>query len=143
MIMTNQTNSNNNKNNSLSGDKGLFQFLFPKIIENIENIYDIKLKVDHYILIEVFQRVEKLLKSYNLEDPNEAKKASAAAFWIRKLKPVSYENEVPLENYMPYINEISGLLFSIISYYTPKTNKNSNISTILRSLKNDRVLWFN
>lgn len=124
---------------NLSGDKGFFQSVFPRLVSISEKSYDVQLNVDNYIMVEVWQRVEKTLSLYNMDDPNEAKKASAVAFWIRKLKPVSYRVEVAIDKYNPYINEILGLIFSIIIYYTPKKGRLNNMSSLLKALQQDRV----
>jgi len=63
-----------------------------------EKKFDTKLLIDRAVLAEVEAMVSDTLSSFNIKTPNIAKVASSVAFWIRKLKPISYDYSNSAQN---------------------------------------------
>jgi hypothetical protein len=53
-----------------------------------EGVFRVKAYISRPIFDDVIARVNKGLEALKVEDPNSAKVAGIAAFWIRKLKPI-------------------------------------------------------
>jgi hypothetical protein len=67
--------------------------------------------LDQDILAEVEQRARDTVASYGKKDPNTAKVAGHIAFWIRKLKPISFVDGAPKK--FLAVNEAVSIIFAL------------------------------
>ncbi len=97
--------------------------IIKNITDTAENEFNIVLCCDMEIVKEVLLNASETLSDFEIEDPNLAKKASAFAFWFRKLKPI-HHNELSKNRYNA-INEYISLKIglSICSMYIDDTTK--------------------
>jgi len=72
-----------------------------------------------------------------MSEPNEAKISSSVAFWIRKLKPIHHSQDS--NEYYKFINELCGLLFSMMIYANDNRKNKININGLINIAKQDRI----
>jgi hypothetical protein len=82
------------------------------IVQYNEKKLDTSLTIDKEIVQEIQIMAQKSLDSFNQDEPNIAKVASAVSFWIRKLKPIGYDN-INIKNKVLHINELIGLMVGL------------------------------
>lgn len=91
--------------------KPSWQEILMKAAAAIERKYRVKLLVDEAILLEIGRFIADGLASLGFYSPNVAKVAGIAAFWIRKLKPLSIAPDSP--NHFLLANERAALLVGL------------------------------
>ncbi len=97
-----------------------WEVIIQEMADFCEQKFDTKLLIDRTILAEVEAMVEDTLRGFQISTPNIAKVASSLAFWIRKLKPISYDYAQGAQNHFLAINELVGLLVGLsicVRYY--------------------------
>jgi hypothetical protein len=78
-----------------------------QIAIDISTRLDLKIFVEDYILKEIEDRVYDSLRGLHIPRPNVAKIAGVVAFWVRKLKPFSYDaDETASGNKFHALNEL-------------------------------------
>ncbi len=86
--------------------------VFVRVVGEVESHYGLKLFIDATTIREVGERAGLSLESLNMDSvPNVAKVAGHVAFWIRKLKPVSFAPDSP--NHLTVVNELVSLLVGV------------------------------
>jgi hypothetical protein len=83
-----------------------------EIVNDMEIKLETSLTIDKEIVQEIEIMAQKSLDSFNQKIPNVAKIASVISFWIRKLKPIGYDN-INIINKVLHINEIIGLMVGL------------------------------
>ncbi len=111
------------------------EFIF--LIEKVEQSYSLSLVIDALVLDEINKQLEKTINRYNMSEPNEAKLSSSVAFWIRKLKPIHHAKDS--NGHYEFINELCGLLFSMMIYANDNRKNEINVSALINLAKEDRI----
>jgi len=92
--------------------------VFEQIVEWVEKNLDVSLIIDDEILQEANVFTSNSIASYKLDSPNLAKIAGCIAFWIRKLKPISFGPDK--KNKILCVNELVALLVGLSIYNSVK-----------------------
>lgn len=67
--------------------------ILQEISEWCEEKFDILLVIDNDIIKEIEAMVDITLDNFEMDNPNVAKVSSSVAFWIRKLKPIYFDEK--------------------------------------------------
>ena len=110
---------------------------FKFIVEEVANVYNLSLGIDSLVLDEINKQLEKTINRYNMAEPNEAKLSSSVAFWIRKLKPIHYEEDST--NHYDFVNELCSLLFAMMIYANDNRKNKIDINALISLVKTDRI----
>lgn len=85
--------------------------ILQEISEWCEDKFEISIVIDKDIIAEIEAMVDITLDNFEMDNPNVAKVSSSVAFWIRKLKPIYFDEKT--ENKFLAINELVGLLVGL------------------------------
>lgn len=115
--------------------------LLEQMADRISAAYKVDLILDEVIVAEIACRIEDSLNSLGAIQPNAAKIAGQAAFWIRKLKPLSMNPSS--KNYFRFANERAALSIglAICNKYKDDTSKANKIKLPARVF-HDWVIGF-
>ncbi|MBF0426743.1 MAG: hypothetical protein HQL66_13090 [Magnetococcales bacterium] len=85
--------------------------LFGEVAGDFERKCKLALMIDDDVINELIKRVQGTLSGYNLDRPSPAKIAGHLSFWIRKLKPISFDPRCD-RKYLA-VNEMVGILLGL------------------------------
>ncbi|MEA3314667.1 MAG: hypothetical protein U9Q30_02260 [Campylobacterota bacterium] len=103
--------------------------ILTEIAEYCENRFQTALVIDTDVLQEVELMAGITLDNFKITNPNVAKIASSIAFWIRKLKPIYFDENA--QNKFLAINELVSLLVGLSickRYFDDSSNTEFKIS---------------
>lgn len=82
-----------------------------RAVATLEQKFTIKLTLDSDVVGEVASHLNRTVSQIPMNtDPNVAKIAGHVAFWIRKLKPIGYDESQLQTNKLLNVNELAALL---------------------------------
>ena len=105
-----------------------------------EEVFKIKADISCPIFEDVVASINKGLESLKPEEPNSAKVAGVAAFWIRKLKPIFHGRDVP--RVFLAINEYVSLIVGLGICYRSGPAADASITNFDPRILNDWVYSF-
>ncbi|TGM78136.1 hypothetical protein EHR01_06610 [Leptospira mtsangambouensis] len=109
--------------------------LFENIIPEIERKYARSVIVDQAILGEVIEKINGYLADF--KDPSEYKISGSITFWIRKLKPFTFELSEKESNPCLFLNEVVAVLYGYTYIRASKKLKKEKLLNFSASYLSD------
>ena len=111
------------------------EVLFEKIIPEIESKYSRTIIVDQAILGESISKINGYLK--DLKEPSEYKISGSITFWIRKLKPFTFELSEKDSNPCLFLIEVIAVLYGYTYIRASKKQRNEKLLNFSASYLSD------